>query len=702
MLTGRLRSRSSQVIRMLFLSLSVALIAACLVPIGMTQPVAAWSTDPTVNTPVCTVGRYQVSPVMVSDGSGGAIVAWQDGRKETYDWDIYVQRLDPEGLSLWTGNGVPVCNGAENQWYPAMVSDGSGGAIIAWKDDRGSSSAIYAQKVTSGGALQWAGDGVAVCTSANLEAGACAVSDGNHGVIVVWLDWCVSDSSYCYDGTIYAQRLGSDGRPQWAAGGVAVAAVTSGDDYTRPEIAVAADGAGGAIVTWQNYADAQWDVRAQRIDPAGALQWGDNGITVAGTPHKDWCPEIASDGSGGAIIAWSDYPDDGASGIRTQRVNAAGVAQWAEGGALVFTQASSEDIQGLVLAGDGSHGAIMAWIGAPGGGADIYAQRVDSSGTVRWASNGKAICTEMHTQMHPVAVNDGFGGAVIAWHDGRSENPVYEINDIYAQRVDAGGAALWTNNGVAVCRSAQIRTAAAVVADGTGGAILAWNDQRTAGYQNEHLYAQRVNAQGQLGSGTVPPSGPAVPALVSPANGAITGDHTPYLDWSKVTASTTVHYRLQVDNNADFSSPAVSKTSVSYSYYTVTTSLSHGTYYWRVRSVDAKGNMSAWTAPWSFTVGTVAPAVPALVAPANGAVITDHTPYLDWSKVTASSTVHYQLQVDNNADFSSPAVSKTWVSYSYYTVTTSLSHGTYYWRVRSVDASGNKSAWTTARSFRVA
>ena len=94
--------------------------------------------------------------------------------------------------------------------------------------------------------------------------------------------------------------------------------------------------------------------------------------------------------------------------------------------------------------------------------------------------------------------------------------------------------------------------------------------------------------------------------------------------------------------------------------------------------------------------------MPALVAPANGAVITDHTPYLDWSKVTASSTVHYQLQVDNNADFSSPAVSKTWVSYSYYTVTTSLSHGTYYWRVRSVDASGNKSAWTTARSFRVA
>ena len=194
----------------------------------------------------------------------------------------------------------------------------------------------------------------------------------------------------------------------------------------------------------------------------------------------------------------------------------------------------------------------------------------------------------------------------------------------------------------------------------------------------------------------------AAPTLVSPANGAVTSDRTPYLDWTKVTASTTVHYRLQVDNNADFSSPAVSKTWVSYSYYTMTTSLSKGTYYWRVRSVDANGKMSAWTEPWSFTVATVAPAAPTLVSPSNGAVITDHTPYLDWSKVTASSTVHYQLQVDNNADFSSPSVNKTWVSYSYYTVSTSLSHGTYYWRVRAVDASGNKSDWTTAWSFRVA
>lgn len=96
--------------------------------------------------------------------------------------------------------------------------------------------------------------------------------------------------------------------------------------------------------------------------------------------------------------------------------------------------------------------------------------------------------------------------------------------------------------------------------------------------------------------------GIATPTLVSPACRAVICDRTPYLDWSKVTGCSTIHYRLQVDNNADFSSPVVSKTWVSYSYYTVTTSLSHGTYHWRVRSVDASGRISPWTADWTFTV----------------------------------------------------------------------------------------------------
>ncbi|MFB3896657.1 MAG: hypothetical protein ACE14V_10185, partial [bacterium] len=38
-----------------------------------------------------------------------------------------------------------------NQYYPILVSDGSGGAIIAWQDYRNGNYDIYAQSVTTDG-----------------------------------------------------------------------------------------------------------------------------------------------------------------------------------------------------------------------------------------------------------------------------------------------------------------------------------------------------------------------------------------------------------------------------------------------------------------------------------------------------------------------------------------------------------------------
>jgi predicted phage tail protein len=154
-----------------------------------------------------------------------------------------------------------------------------------------------------------------------------------------------------------------------------------------------------------------------------------------------------------------------------------------------------------------------------------------------------------------------------------------------------------------------------------------------------------------------------------------------------------------VDNNADFSSPVLNKSGITASSRTLGT-LADGTYYWRVRVVDGAGNTSAWTAAWSFTVDIVTPSVPALLYPANGTVTSDTTPWLDWSDVTDATGVQYRLQVDNNADFSSPVVNKSGLTLSSRTLST-LASGTYYWRVMVVDGAGNASVWTSGWSFTV-
>jgi hypothetical protein len=131
-----------------------------------------------------------------------------------------------------------------------------------------------------------------------------------------------------------------------------------------------------------------------------------------------------------------------------------------------------------------------------------------------------------------------------------------------------------------------------------------------------------------------------------------------------------------------------------------------GTYAVKVRATDSEWNVSAWSTSLSVVIAsaatedTVALSVPTLLSPANGSCTTDSTPFLDWSTVAAATTVHYRLQVDNNADFSSPAISKTSVTWSYVTLST-LPDGKYYWRVSAVDAEGNMSAWTASWSFTV-
>lgn len=90
------------------------------------------------------------------------------------------------------------------------------------------------------------------------------------------------------------------------------------------------------------------------------------------------------------------------------------------------------------------------------------------------------------------------------------------------------------------------------------------------------------------------------------------------------------------------------------------------------------------------------PSVPTLVSPANMATGVANQAVLDWNDSTNNPS-GYQVQVDNNSDFSSPNVDTTVVASTY--TTPPMAGGTYYWRVRSMDIDGAMSAWSTVRSF---
>src|SRR5216117_3092139 len=116
---------------------SLVLLPVVLAALGSVAPVAwaAWPSDPSVNVPLCTAAADQRFPTIVSDGAGGAIVTWTDQRDTIATGsDIYAQRVNAAGVPQWAANGVALCTAANDQVAPTIASDGAGGAIATWTD----------------------------------------------------------------------------------------------------------------------------------------------------------------------------------------------------------------------------------------------------------------------------------------------------------------------------------------------------------------------------------------------------------------------------------------------------------------------------------------------------------------------------------------------------------------------------------------
>src|SRR5258706_1554610 len=142
-----------------------------LMALAIARPaLAAWPHEPNNgNVALSAAASDQYGSTIVSDGAGGAIVTWIDFRSGT-NYDIYAQRVNAAGVSQWAADGVALSTAADGQRDPTMVSDGAGGAIVAWFDRRsGTNYDIYAQRVNAAGVPLWTANGVALSAAANHQ-----------------------------------------------------------------------------------------------------------------------------------------------------------------------------------------------------------------------------------------------------------------------------------------------------------------------------------------------------------------------------------------------------------------------------------------------------------------------------------------------------------------------------------------------------
>jgi len=208
--------------------------------------------------------------------------------------------------------------------------------------------------------------------------------------------------------------------------------------------------------------------------------------------------------------------------------------------------------------------------------------------------------------------------------------------------------------------------------------------------------------------------------LGSAATGVIT--EPPLFTWSEVPGA--AKFELQLSRDEEFDGARTQSLTV---WATGTEwakdqgkRLPSGTWYWRVRAIDAAGNGLTWSPVQSFTLN---PPRPEVAQPADNEVVVG-SPLLRWATVNAACA--YQVQFADNPSFQgasdAPTVETPNANLSPGAPTTDspapegavstpqvavvpsgdviAKPGTWYWRVRADFCDSDYGPWTPARKFR--
>ena len=439
-----------------------------------------WAADVLVNSDGGTA--KQEYPAVAVDGGGQAVVVWEDYRNGDYYRDIYVQRVDVGGNPLWAQDArVNSDGGTADQGSPAVAVDGGGNAVVVWQDNRNGNYDIYAQRLDAGGNRLWAQDLRVESDGGTVPQRYPAVAvDGGGQAVVVWADWRNGVRG------IYAQRLNAQGNRLWAQdlrvnaeGGMTL---PTRDD---PPV-VALDRSGNAVVVWADVRNGNTDIYAQRVDAGGNRLWAqDVRVNSDGGTAEQWFPAVAVDGGGNAFVVWTDERN-GNRDIYAQRLDAGGNRRWVAD-VQVSADGGTADQKFPAVAVDGGGHAVVVWWGDNW---DLYAQRLDAVGSRLWAQDLRVNSDEGKAyQRTPAVAVDWGGNIIVVWQDYRNGN-----QDIYAQRLDAGGSRLWAQDArVNSDGGTAGQYDPAVAVEGGGNAFVVWYDERNG---NEDIYAQKVNSVG--------------------------------------------------------------------------------------------------------------------------------------------------------------------------------------------------------------
>ena len=456
---------------------------------------AEWPTDPSMNMPICDATGIQYGPKLIKVADGYIVVwqderrVYRDIYAQKFDVDGNLKWIE-NGRVVAAGNNGEASNHLlyNSQSLSGIVSDTQGGAIVLWTEDYSCQSGpcgnAWITRVNSDSEVQWGmppspgvtiqGTDTAVLLNQHGHADAIA-PDGEGGAFGIfdvdaWGDWYVfrMDADGAYR-SVTSNVVGARGGAHMIYGGN-----SNGEDY--------------ASIAWWDYGAFAINIVDPEVNyPASTdtlyAPW--NRITLTTTPSWWSEPSLISDGAGGAIVVWEDGRN-GNFDLFAQKISADGVVQWTPTGVPIAVEPG--DQRNPQVVSDGAGGAVVVWQDARTSPTRVYAQHVGGDGNTMWAANGIPISSIYGES--PKIIRSDDGAYIIVWFDTDHDGGTKDY--LRAQKIDTAGSLLWppdtrTPSGgtTGVVISEMYSADFDIASDGGRGLIAVWE-------LGGNVYAKRV------------------------------------------------------------------------------------------------------------------------------------------------------------------------------------------------------------------
>lgn len=453
---------------------------------------AQWPIDPANPLPICIDPSYQKNLGIVSDGQGGYITLWTDNRLAAERYAIFGQRITAQGDFLWEANGRllrEVPGRSINTYGAARMSNNNFMIAYASGLDQFAADTLYAMAFDVDGQPLWA-QPTLLAQPGLLPGGGTANGHFYPRMAQVlngiFIGWGTNPIGAA--DYVHIARVLNDGTNLMPVQGVEV--TTMNNSIVTGPWTFRHDLNGGLLLEerWGNGSGAP--LYAMRVDSMGSELWPALLHVSANSTGLgyEWTTAVAPTARVNSI--WANGYD-----LRMSIYDTTGVLL---NNSAPIDLCVHPDVQENPFVVQTADESTVFWAdnrASAGNGRQVFMQRFDATGTPLLASNG-VLAMQMNGNLigFPRALAIGDGTHIVAMFSGVDQ--LGGTAGFRAGRITSTGTNLWSDTTILAipAKGPNGGNVYGLVPDGSGGVIAIWFN-----WEDDAIYTARIDGNGHLG-----------------------------------------------------------------------------------------------------------------------------------------------------------------------------------------------------------